>query len=237
MDANATVDMLTVLQSVDQFYATSWNHLLICGSVAIGIVGVVIPLMLQIYQRRAMRLEKSEIHAAIISQIEKELVEARQEDKKVLEEKIAAAIKTLEERLSRDRAELEEGVRKLESTLRKGIAGVNGGALHVQTNAMLTDNNYAMAFRSAVDGLSWYVDADDHSNMRSLFKVLTKGCLPHMTKAQMDEMEDDKKVFGDVMKKITEWDAKQDFSDALKEAKVALKAASERVPVVKASGS
>jgi hypothetical protein len=227
MDATSASDMLTVLQNVEQFYETSWNHLVICGSVAVGMVGVVIPILFQWFQTRTLQNERAGLRASVYDRVSREVRDLMLKEKALLDEKIAASIKSLEERLAQDRAKLEEGVRNLEAELRREIARVQGGALHVQANALISDKNYAMAFTSAIEGLGKYMDAEDHYNLRNLLKTLTNACLPNITKAKLDEMEDHKKEFHEVVARIKEWDAKLDFKDALNEAKRAFKAASE----------
>ena len=234
MDATSAPDMLQVMQYLDQFYTTSWNHLLICGSVAVGIVGVVIPILIQIYQRRTMRHERSQIREAMVGQVSTAVHNLMEQEKALLEEKIEAGTKSLEERLARDRAELEERVRKTEVGLRRGIAGASGTIFHVQTNSLIERKEYEAAFTSGMIGLSDFVEGEDHLNLRRLLQVISERCLPGMKKAQLDEMEEDKKVFHGVMAKIKKWDVNNDFADAVAEAKRAFKAACERVPPVKA---
>ena len=236
MDATSASDMLTVLQYVDHFYATSWNHLIICGSVAVGIVGVVIPILVQIYQGRTIRHERSQIREAIVVEVSAQVHDLMEKEKALLEDKITAATQSLEQRLARDRADLEGGVRKTEAELRKGIARARGAVYHVQTNALVKEQIYVAALLSAIDGLNNLIDADDHYNVRRLLVVITKTCLPKMIKAQLDEMEEDKKAFHSVMSRIEEWDVSGDFTDAVRGAKRAFNAACERVPAAKTEG-
>lgn len=237
MDAPTASEMLTVLQNVDQFYATSWNHLIICASVAFGLIGIVFPILIQKYQDWAMRRERQDIRSAIVAQVSAEVCDRMGKERVFLEEKIAAATKVLEERLVRDRAELEEGVRKTEENLRKEIAGAIGRVYHVQTNLLINEKGYRVAFHSGIGGLSSYIDAEDHFNLRRLLKVITDMCLSGMTKADVDAIQEDKEAFHGVLLRIKQGDVKGDFKDALDEAKRAFKGASERVPPAKTEGA
>jgi len=58
MNTNAVFDPFILLQQVDAFYQTSWNHLILYTGGAIAIVGVVMPILIQLYQSRVMRMEK-----------------------------------------------------------------------------------------------------------------------------------------------------------------------------------
>jgi hypothetical protein len=148
----------------------------------------------------------------------------------LLDEKIAAATKSLEERLARDRAELEEGVRKTEAQLWREIARALGGVFHVQALSWVKEGAYEVAFMSGIDGLSSFIDSEDHLNLRRLLSLIVEGCLTNMTKAQLDEMEKETKAFHKVMLRIKKWDVNRDFTDAVDAAERAFKAASERVP-------
>jgi len=237
MDATSASDMLTVLQYVDHFYATSWSHLIIFVTLAVGVVGVLIPILIQWYQGWTMRHEREDIRSAIVGQVSAEVCDRMGKERVLLEEKMGAATKSLEDRLARDRAELEEGVRKTEANLRKEIAGALGAVYHLQTNSLVSEKAYAAAFRSAIIGLDSYVDGEEHRNLRRLLNVMSKECFPGMTKAHLDEREEDKEAFHSVVLRIKKWDVKGDFRDAVDEAKRAFKAASERVPPPKTEGT
>lgn len=204
MDAMSASDMMTMLQNVDQFYERSWNHLLVMGSVALAVVGIGMPLLIQWLQARTFAKETAS-----------------------LEKRIEDAAGSLEKRLAGDRADLEGGVRKLEAELRKEIARAQGSAFHVQTLLMISDKAYGAAFHSAVNGLEQYREGDEHSNTLAMLRLITK-CLPHMTKAELDGMEDARQEFDCVMASIKAWDTKGDFLSAMGDVKKAFMAASER---------
>ena len=228
MDATAAPDMLTVLQNVSQFYETSWNHLLVCGSVAVAIVGVVVPVLLQIYQTRTMRHEREEIRTAIAGQVAAEMRAGLEKESALLAEKIAAATKSLEERLARDRAELEEKSRNMEEELRRGIERTTGRLFGVQANAMISQHRYKAAAESILLAMDYLRRGDDRLNLRRQLVSLAETCLPKMTKAECEEMDEGERCFGKIMAEIKEWDEKSDFQDAVNKAVRAFKAASER---------
>lgn len=236
MDATSASDMLTVLQYVDHFYATSWSHLIIFVTLAVGVVGVLIPILIQWYQGWTMRHEREDIRSAIVGQVSAEVCDRMGKERVLLEEKMGAATKSLEDRLARDRAELEEGVRKMEANLREKIAGTLGYVWHVQTNVLVNEKKYGAAFQSGIAGLNKYIDGEDHVNLRRLLKMISNDCLPRMTKADFDEMQEEKEAFHGFMLRIKKWDVKGNFKDAVDEGKRAFKAASERGPGAKTEG-
>jgi len=228
MDANAAPDMLTVLQNVGQFYETSWNHLLVCGSVAVAIVGVVVPVLLQIYQTRTMRHEREEIRGAIASQVTAEMRVGMEKESALLAEKIAAATKSLEERLARDRAELEQKSRKTQEELQMGIQKTTGRVFGVQANTLINQHRYKAAAESIVLAMDYLRRGDDRINLRRQLVSLTETCLPTMTKTECEEINEGERGFVKVMAEIKEWDAKGDFQDVANMAMRAFKTAGER---------
>jgi len=228
MDATSASDMLTVLQYVDHFYATSWNHLLVYSGTAVAIVGVVIPTLIHIYQRRTMRHERSEIREAIVGQVAAEVRDRMEKEKTLLEKKIEDATKSLDEKLARDRAELEEKSRETEENLRRGIARASGRVFVVQANMMINQKQYKLAAQSILDGINHMKRGDDRINLRRQLVSLADKCFPNMTKAECEEVDEGEGGFGKMMTKIKEWDTKNDYQDALSDARRAFKAAIER---------
>ena len=219
MDATSASDMLTVVQYVDHFYATSWSHLILIVSLAFGVVGVAMPILIQVFREWAMRHDSKVIRSAIMGEVSV-----------LLEDKIKTATKLLEERSARDRAEFEEEVRK-------EIAGAIARDYHIQTKVLINEEAYKAAFRSGMHGLRSYIDSEDHLRLRRMLHLMSHKCLPMMTKTQLNEMQEEKEAFHEVVLRIMKWDVKGDFTDKVDEAKRAFKAASERVPGVKTEGS
>jgi len=229
MDAVSSADVQVVLEWVDHFYATSWSHLLVCLGVMGAIVGVVVPLWIQYHQNRTMRLEREEIRAAIVGQVTEEMRVGLEKESALLAEKIAAETRSLEEKLARDRAELEEKSRKMEGALRRGIARASGNVFGVQANMLVEQKSYESAAESILDAIGYMIEADDRVNLRRQLVSLTQTCLPTMTKAQCEEMDTGAaEAFDKMMTQISKWDTKNDFKDAVSEARRAYKAAMER---------
>jgi len=228
VEPTTALDLARILDHLDRVYETSWSRLFICASVAVGIVGVVVPLLIQWYQARTMRVERGEIRTAIAGQVSQEVQGAVGREKTFLDEKIAAATKGLEERLARDRADLEGGIRKTEAELRTQIAKASGSIFHVQTNMFVGQGTFGAAFGSALSGCSLLVDGNDHHNLRRLLLVMTKRCLPKLAKAYFDKEEDEKRDFESLMEKVMKWDVNRSFGDAVNDAKRAFKDACER---------
>ena len=59
---------LDILEKVDTFYNNAWNKLIIVGSVAITIVGIVVPLIIQWYQKRTLKLSEELLKKSITTQ-------------------------------------------------------------------------------------------------------------------------------------------------------------------------
>jgi len=49
---------IDLIAKVDSFYNSAWNKLIIVGSVAFAIVGVIVPFVIQWYQKRTLKLSE-----------------------------------------------------------------------------------------------------------------------------------------------------------------------------------
>ena len=50
-------ETIDLVNKVDSFYNSAWDKLIIVGSLAFGIVGIVVPFIIQWYQKRTLELK------------------------------------------------------------------------------------------------------------------------------------------------------------------------------------
>jgi len=230
MTTNAVFDPFILLQQVDAFYQTSWNHLILYTGGAIAIVGVVIPILIQLYQSRVMRLEKNEIKTGVETELSRQITTLLENERKLNEEKMINKLKPLEDKIAKDREAFENQLKVKCKALSCRIEHALGAICFVQTNALIESKNYDGAYASALDAIESFVDADEHPNLRRIMNILVNGCLPNLTKDKLRNVEDVKQKFEVTMKKIQKWDEKGDFDDLIINARQAFKSASERAP-------
>ncbi len=182
----ATVD---VLQAVDAFYASSWNHLIAYTAVLLAVVGVVVPVLLQRAQARLFRHEEGTIagrvEAKLRSDLEKLTNQLRadhiaQDDR--LKEELARATAKVDEILASVRASTEQAITQMKEELRLQVARAEGRVFHVQGTMMHARREFASAAKSYAAAAIGQATSKDESNLATVLAMLLD-CLPHLRKS------------------------------------------------------
>ena len=58
-------DTLEIINRIDQFYDSAWDKLIIIGTISFGIVGIVVPLIIQWYQKKSLKLSEENLKTEI----------------------------------------------------------------------------------------------------------------------------------------------------------------------------
>jgi cell division protein FtsL len=88
-----TKQALQLMQSVDQFYNDSWVHLMLYLTFFIAILGLLVPLLTYLYQKRLFQAEKTELK----SYIDEKTLEMRDALKKLVQDLFEAETKKINE--------------------------------------------------------------------------------------------------------------------------------------------
>jgi flagellar hook-associated protein FlgK len=205
-----------ILDSVHQFYADSFSQLVTLTLAMLGFIGVLVPVLLTIYQQRLFKLEQREVMGSLRTQLDAINVEHI----KLLEQKFDDR-----EKLSQQRMEAQVGL------LQREIAKAQGSTFHVQANQSIASKQYPAAFESLLDAAIKYVDAQNESNLGRVLTLLTHNTLPHLDsshfeyRGEMWERQLQKANAG-----IAEVNVNGRFTDAHNQFKAAVKAAKARTP-------
>ena len=78
---------LKILETVNQFYTQSFNQLILIIGAIFAFVGVFLPILISLYQKRLFRLEQKEVEASIGNTLKDELKLIEKKIKKEYEEK------------------------------------------------------------------------------------------------------------------------------------------------------
>ncbi len=58
-------ETLTILGKVNSFYSGAWSQLIIYTSALFALIGIIIPILVQFYQKRVLKLEKESLEQII----------------------------------------------------------------------------------------------------------------------------------------------------------------------------
>ena len=155
---NTTSETIDIINKVDSFYNSAWEKLLMFGVIGGTIVGVIVPLVIQYYQR------------ALSNQNEK-----------LLEEKIKNEILKMKEELDLEfQGKIEKYLKEADIKIKKAESLSMALTFHMQGNIDNTRNLYKQAFENYMKACFYYLACGKYASIRNCLKSMS-GCLNHLT--------------------------------------------------------
>ncbi|MCH8012002.1 MAG: hypothetical protein IIA61_08665 [Candidatus Marinimicrobia bacterium] len=160
-------DYIDIIQKVDAFYNSAWDKLIIIGSVAFVIMGVAVPLIVQWYQRRTLKLSEELLKKDISEQVKK--------IKSEIIEIVSVEIKT------------QFG--KYETEIKKLNASANAKTFLIQGKLNLEKSYHQLALGDIVSASFSFIESDDYQNLQIALNLILSDCLPHLSKEEIDDLK------------------------------------------------
>lgn len=202
--AIATTDpivYLDIVEKVASFYENAWFKLIYLISAAVAVVGVVIPLVLQFWQRQQLRIAESKIKADAI-------------------QSMAEEFKKTEEYLTRL---LDEKIKSVSDELSKKIMVIDAGIFHSQALIAVSKNATDEAVRSAIAAAKMYFLGDDCRNAGRALNILNADCLPKINKKTFEQQEDLEDKFKELINVMSEKNINGQYTDQIEQLKKRIK--------------
>jgi len=155
-----------LINQINDFYNSAWEKLLIFGSVAFTIIGIIVPLLIQWYQKKTLSIRETEIKA----HFEKEIQIIKEELKKDMKLLLTEEIKVFEDKAMKIKNNSE------------------GGLYHIQANNAFENNDHYEALRSYVASSMWYLEGDNYYQLRCVLEAIEE-CLDHVKKIDMHNIK------------------------------------------------
>jgi hypothetical protein len=175
-----------VLQQVDQFYQNAWDHLMLFATTIATIVGIVIPFLSYVFQKRFFKAEEATLSALI----EKKSVDSHSKlieiTKKLVEEKAGEIQLQVTKAIEENRAKILQSIERLDKKVSRG----EGTIFHLQTMVAVREKLYDVAFRSALTAMDEQSKCGDKANLRRVANTLVEDILPHLDKDGIKKLED-----------------------------------------------
>ena len=230
---------LEVLEKVDAFYKTSWDHLIIFGSIAALVIGVVVPLLLQFAQFRLFKREEAAVAQAIKAQVEQaktslaethkqELASLRQEISASLDNKVDGALAAVREEHAKELKDVRQRLMKRSERLTGGVFHVQG-VLILNLGRSQVHEQHARAALSLLHAAISEAKAEDEENLVRSLGLLSDECLPNIDKQQLDTTYDRIPVMiGKLEEALTSLNKHGRYEAQITSLRLALKAAQSR---------
>lgn len=160
-------DSIDIINKVDSFYNNAWDKLIIIGSVAFAIVGIVVPLVIQWYQKKTLKLSEE-----------------------LLKKEMEAQIGKIKDDIIREMTEkIEINIKEYESKINRINSSTNAKAFHLQANLSIEKRNYQSALGDYITAGFDYLKCDDYQNLQIVLKVIATNCIPNLSIEEIDDLK------------------------------------------------
>ncbi len=151
---------LDVLEKVDIFYNNAWSKLIIFGSILFGLVGIFVPLFIQWYQKRTLKLSEETLKNKLKQELTNELT--------------TTITKKFEEN---------------EKKLKILNASANAKILFSQAKFSTEKNSYKGALGEIVTASVSSLECDDFRTLQELLDFMINNCLPHLSIEEINDLK------------------------------------------------
>lgn len=207
-----------ILKMVDAFYSNAFSNLIIFTGAVIGIVGGLIPFIMQQIQFRYFRDEKENITSHIENTINEKVKEISAEMSKKFQEEKDKLEKQFEEKFDEEIMHVRAGIFFIQ-----GVNAIN------QKEYEQAANSFAIASHNAILG-------KDERNGQTALSNLIDICLPNLYDSNFTDTDDLNNSIKDLLEMLNKKNENKRFSNAINAIEKGVAAARKRelssVPVI-----
>jgi len=167
VQADTLSQEVDLIQKIDSLYNNAWNKLVIVGSVAFAIVGIIVPLVIQWYQRRTLKLSEE--------LMKKEIAENAEEKKEEI-------INVISE-------EIEAKFQSYEKQLKMANASSNAKIFFAQGKFNLEKNYFPVALNEFITASYSCIECEDYQTLQKLLQAILHDCLPNLSIEEINDLK------------------------------------------------
>jgi hypothetical protein len=154
-----SIEAIDLISKVDAFYNSAWNKLILFGSILFGVVGVVVPLVIQWYQKRVLRVAEEGLRVRLGKEIREELMRA------------------IENRFNDQQRQIQ--------VLQ---AAANSKILFAQAKFSIEKNAYKGALGELVTASASSMECDDYRTLQEILDYIHSTCLPNLSLEEISDL-------------------------------------------------
>lgn len=164
-------DTLEILEKVNSFYASSFSSLMNLVICVLGIIGVLLPVLITIFQSKQIKIQKDDLISLIDTHMKNGIDTAKNELDVLYSKKIIELEEKFNKLLQNAKAEHDLKVRNVKNFS-------NGASCHIQGNLYLQQNFFLDAGLSFIGAAESYIAAMEELNLNRVLNLLIKNVIP-----------------------------------------------------------
>jgi len=171
---------LDVVNSVNGFYSGAFDKLFQLVLALIALFGIIIPILVQIYQRRVMKVSEAELKA---------------EMERLLEVKKIELLAVVEKQLASEKKEISSALEENTKLIKKTFLTAEGYAFHLQGNSEVASKNHYDACVSFCKAARNYTKSGGNfTDLTRVCNVIANTVLPMLTKKDLEKGDLDGRI-------------------------------------------
>jgi len=187
-------ETINLIQQVNEFYDSAWNKLILTGGIALSIIGVLVPIIIQWWQKKYLTLEKENI---------------KNEIEKKMDEKYIELINTK--------------FSEMDELNNKNIFKLKGISFHLQGNSSLAENDLTGALDDYYYAADLYCKGEDHQNLITVLNNIIK-IIEDVSKESFEELIETREInLNEFFNNIKKIDNKNTIKPYIQDLKLGIK--------------
>ncbi len=202
------VSGMDVVDKVNDLYSSMFQHFLVMISLIAGIVGVIIPILLQRFQRQEGRLQEERLNADFRNQ----MIAAKNE------------FDTKFKRISDEQNKIEATLNNAQDEIKKKLAKAHAFTAYIDAYNQHRQNNHEQAVRAAIFAAKEYISADDEKPLIAVLEIVINSMAHlNMQRIEQENLADRFDQLDSSLREVVATDALKKNIDLYFEARRALK--------------
>lgn len=157
------MDIIDIVDRVELFYENAWQKLITTGAIVIGVVGLVVPILIQLWQNKLLKFNESKLK----DDIRKEIADIKAESRKEIDD--------INSKLTKDLAsELQHNFVTMEAKLETKSNYLRAMGYHLQGRIEDESNRYDTAAENFLNAIYLYSFGGDTENIVILIDYLVE---------------------------------------------------------------
>lgn len=199
---------IDLIDKIDSFYSNAWDKLIIVGSVAFAIVGIVLPLVIQWYQRRTLKISEELMKKEITNNAGELKLEVIKEVNSSIEQKF----------------------KDYEKQLASANASANAKIFLAQGKFNLEKGYYPVALNELITAAYGCIECSDLQTLQKILSIISDDCVPNLSIEEINDLRtaevSDLQSF---LKDVAQYDESNIYQEVIGEIKVKITKIPKRI--------